>query len=87
MYFFLPAGAERPGFAMMSFSHGGTGFQFADECVGGSGLLPSQVDVESQQWHEADDGDIVGRGSDIPELPPIHKCSCISAAKAAHNLC
>ena|SRR5256886_1941111 len=87
MYFFLPAGAERPGFAMMSLRHGGAGFQFANEGVVGSGLLPSQVDVETQQWHEADDGDVVGRGSDIPELPPIHKYSSTSAAKAAHKTC
>src|SRR5215467_1339750 len=57
----------------MRFGHLRVGFQLADQFVVGLGLLPCQIAIEDEQRNHADDGNIVGRGTDLPKLSPIHR--------------
>ena len=72
MHFFRPARTKWPALAVVRLSESGVAFQLNDKIVVGLGLFPRQINIETQQWNQADDRHVVGCGHDVPQLPPIH---------------
>src|SRR5208282_2100094 len=64
-----------PSLAMVSLGHRGIGFQVRNQVVVGLCLLPCQIAIKGQERNQGHDGYVVGRGTDLPKLSPIHKCS------------
>src|SRR5260370_26250552 len=83
MDFFLPAGAKRPGLAVVSFGEGRVSFELLNKLIVSTRLLHRQINVEDKQRDEAHNRHIVRSRTNLPKLSPVHILSTHHVGTAA----